>query len=412
MNIFSLFPILCESVKEVNSSQSLENDKQSLSSMVAALGLIALSTLVILRAAGCARFRATPPASNLEKNPAIKQLSTKENDSQLRPPQKKKYAGVAGVYEVSKKCQRVFDATIGNICKNIGIPVPEDELERYRLSKKYIHVLALTETDEEVREAVTYLRENIHQEYAYEFIHDFIGRIKKITDAELVRLEIVSRTRGPGELRFHATNELVLNSIQEHGLSFEHRTYARETFLKVIDIAVKAQLGWLFSCAKDDVMKQTVCTSKAFEHCLTSYGSRNLPEWLDHFAEMLFRPACNPSRDPEVIVKKLRETLETKRDILSQFEIDLFIQFISTNLNPYKHVDLLKRVFIVCKKNPIYVAPLDRNFTWKEWLDFKVKLMSTYGDINEKLTPDSITKQDCSFLQPENLDFFIRSPRD
>jgi hypothetical protein len=422
MTVLSLYyyfnSILCESVKEGNDSQNLENDKKSLISVVAALGLISLSSFLILRAAGCAKFRATQIPIKLEKSQSVNQVvrnvenvrSSAENSlvGQRDSLSRTQYAGVAGVYEVSKKCQRVFDATIDNICKNIGIPVPEGLSEKRDLTKKYIHVLALTETDKEVREAVKFLIENSQQEYDYEFIQAFIGRIKKIEDPEKIYGEIVRRTRGPGELRFHATNELALSSIQEHGLSFEHRNYDRETFLKVIDIAAKADL-WLFSCAKRDVREKTVCTSTAFEHCLSAYASRNMPEWLDHFAEMLFRPDWNPSRDPEVILRKLRETLETKRSVLSQDEIDLFIQFISTNLNPYKNIDVLKRVFIVCKKDPIQEVSEDRNFLWR---DYKVKVMSKYGDINEKLTQASLAEQDCSFLKPENLDFFIRSPRD
>ena len=376
MNDLSFNPILNTFSDYAESYQQLDASKKCL---IAAATTVGIVSSVLFLSAGKSRFRA--PTLPIHETII--------------------HQGVVGVYALSTKCQRIFDATIENICKNMNIPIPDNSHEKINLSKKYIHVLALTETDEEVGEAVKFLKESHHQEYGHALIRDFIGRIKKIEDHEKIYEEIIRRTRGPGQLRFHATNELELNSIQEHGLSIKHRSYDRETFLRVLAIDAKAEL-YLFQYAQQDIKKLSVCTSTEFGHCLSTYGRYNTPEWLSHFLSFA---------NPEEALTKLRERLEAKREVITQPEIDLFVRFISTNLETFKNSHLRKRVFIVCKKDPIQQASSSQNMHFSNPLYLDI-MMSKTGNNNERWTQELLSKHDCSFLKPENLDFFIRSPSD
>lgn len=322
-----------------------------------------------------------------------------------------------GVYTLSEKCQRVFDASIENICKQLNIPVPKDSDKKDQITKRYIHTLTLTETEEEAREAITFLREEENQTKDRDKgLRDFIGRIKKIEDCSAIDEEIVRRTRGAGEMRFHATHDQALASIQEHGLSFDHRSYDREKFLKVLDIEEKAGLC-LFPFAKGDVKEQRVCTSRQLGHCFDSYGKVNTPEWLRVFTQSVMQNYQQVFPPTELILIKLRELLEKKKEILTTSDVDLFVEFIATNLKAFEEQSNRRRVFIVCKKDIIDETAAKDDYT-KLKQDFPEEEVASGFifsrsplPINEKWSKTSLSEDGCSFLKPENLDFFILSPQ-
>lgn len=313
------------------------------------------------------------------------------------------------IYQLTKKSQRIFDATIDNICKNLGISNLPDNDKHNSIHQSYIHVLTLTESEDEVLEAIEYLKENIlTKKTPVKLIQDFIKRIKKINDCDQINAEVIERTRGIGQMRFHATNGISFKSIQEHGLTFKHRDYNRDLFLQAIAIADKAKFGH-FLFADQDVSQQTLCTSTILNSCLTNYGQETTPEWFRIFyGEIAFDKILSK----EDFLSRVQALLNSKRGVLTQNEINLYLEFASRSIDTYNNPSVGKRVFIVCKKDKLndasslgqYRVDYDRRRNFAESLIYSIN-----GNENEIWTQSTLNGCIASILKPENLDFFILS---
>lgn len=333
------------------------------------------------------------------------------------------------VYELSKYGQRVFDASIKNICMNMDVS-PSKLVKGHEdfLTQNYIHILSLTENEDEVRQAIEFVKENKDALLGYKEINEivlmqnFIRRIKKIEDCDQIDMEVVRRTRGVGMLRFHATNSSVLPSIQEHGLSCHHRTYDRELFLKILAISEKAELH-LFPFAANDVRKQYVCTSTDLPDCLTVYGTEKYSEWIRACISLLGKTPDDILTNPQGILEALDNLMKEKANVLTQAEIDLFKGFIASTLESFKKAPPY-RVFIVGRKDKdretdalADYTNLMKKLSGKDEFYRKIfteeiqnavysRGRSFYLVVVEKWSPEKVSTSDCSFLKRENLDFF------